>query len=264
MLTINTPVSKYYLFHRCAILLCLASVFAYQSAVAEERSVLEDARLYVTSPLRWDQKDWLYFGGTMAVIAGSHHYDSTVREHFMNRYPPDLQDSHSKQDALPTVAVIAGTFVASWLWDDTKGYRETSNMIEAGIFSGASALLTKQLISRSRPNVTSNTNSWNNGASFPSTHVSVTAAVGTILAESGNDDMRWVRRVLGYGLIAGTSYTRLKHNQHWLSDTVAGAALGVSTARFMLNRDHSHNEQSLLMLTPSDQGVTLSYIASFR
>ena len=60
--------------------------------------------------------------------------------------------------------------------------------------------------------------------------------MGTVLAESGNDDYRWIRRLLGYGLGAATSYERLKHNAHWLSDTVAGAALGIATARFSMDR----------------------------
>jgi len=56
-------------------------------------------------------------------------------------------------------------------------------------------------------------------------------------AESGNDDYRWVRRILGYAVAGGTAYIRMKDNVHWLSDTVAGAALGVATARFVLNRE---------------------------
>jgi hypothetical protein len=50
-------------------------------------------------------------------------------------------------------------------------------------------------------------------------------AVGTVLVESGNPEFRWVRRVIGYGVGFGTAYLRMKHNAHWLSDTVAGAAL---------------------------------------
>ena len=38
------------------------------------------------------------------------------------------------------------------------------------------------------------------GDSFPSMHVSTTFAVGTVLAESGGDNYRWLRRGIGYGL----------------------------------------------------------------
>ena len=45
-------------------------------------SPLDDLKLYVTAPLRWDEEDWLYFGGALAAIAGSHALDSRVRTHF--------------------------------------------------------------------------------------------------------------------------------------------------------------------------------------
>jgi membrane-associated phospholipid phosphatase len=34
----------------------------------------------------------------------------------------------------------------------------------------------------------------------------------------------------------GTAYLRLKDNQHWLSDTLAGAAIGISTGVFVDHR----------------------------
>jgi hypothetical protein len=32
-------------------------------------TTLEDTKLYFTAPLRWDQEDWLYFGGALAQLA---------------------------------------------------------------------------------------------------------------------------------------------------------------------------------------------------
>jgi hypothetical protein len=45
-----------------------------------------------------------------------------------------------------------------------------------------------------------------------------------VLAESGNDEYRWSVACSDTGCVA-TGYERLKHNAHWLSDTVAGSAL---------------------------------------
>jgi membrane-associated phospholipid phosphatase len=91
-------------------------------------------------------------------------------------------------------------------------------------------------------------------------HATAAFAVGTVLAESGNDEYRWLRRVLGYGLGAVTSYERLKHNAHWLSDTVAGAALGSASARFTMNR-HSgaSGDGGGLSLVPIPGGALLVY-----
>jgi membrane-associated phospholipid phosphatase len=76
-------------------------------------------------------------------------------------------------------------------------------------------------------------------------------------AESGNDEYRWIRRILGYGVAGGTAYVRVKNNVHWLSDTVAGAALGIATARFVLNRENgSHAE---IGFQPQKDGWMLTY-----
>jgi len=110
-------------------------------------------------------------------------------------------------------------------------------MLEAAGLGGVTAIALKYAVGREGPDQTSNPN---RGAERRKL-VSVVPfdrrfAVGTVLAESGNDDYRWVRRFLGYGLGAATSYERLKHNAHWLSDTVAGAALGIASAHFAMNR----------------------------
>jgi membrane-associated phospholipid phosphatase len=48
---------------------------------------------------------------------------------------------------------------------------------------------------------------------------------------------------------------------HWLSDTVAGAALGIVTARFVLNRQAPANHASL-QFQPLRDGWLLSYSVS--
>jgi hypothetical protein len=48
-------------------------------------TTLEDTKLYFTSPLRWDEKDWLYFGGALVAIGAAHSFDERVRDHFATR-----------------------------------------------------------------------------------------------------------------------------------------------------------------------------------
>jgi hypothetical protein len=42
-------------------------------------TTLEDTKLYFTAPLRWDEEDWLYFGGALVVIGAAHSFDERVR-----------------------------------------------------------------------------------------------------------------------------------------------------------------------------------------
>lgn len=104
-------------------------------------------------------------------------------------------------------------------------------------------------------------NAWRAaGSSFPSLHTTAAFAIGTVFAESGSDDYRWLRWVLGYGMASGTAYLRLHDNQHWLSDTVAGAALGIATGRFTTHRRLERARDWNLSVTPSEYGgIKLSF-----
>jgi membrane-associated phospholipid phosphatase len=228
---------------------------------------LEDIKLYYTAPLRWDELDWITMTGTLAVIAGSHSFDERVRAHFVT--PSDAlnggKDSNSLRDAAPTLAIIGGTFITAGFFRDHEGYRETWAMIEAGALSTATAELMSLAAGRKRPDATASPNEWGKGGdSFPSVHVTAAFAVGTVFAEAGNDEYRWVRRIIGYGIAVGTAYERLHENVHWLSDTVAGSALGIATARFSLNRESATNPSTVWQLEPTKNGWMIAYTKRFK
>jgi membrane-associated phospholipid phosphatase len=229
-----------------------------------------DIEAYYTSPLHWDGKDWAYLGGSLALLAAAHHYDTQVRTHFIAEgAKPIGGSSKDLQDALPMVAGIAGTWVyANWI-DNSNGLREAWNMVEAGGLSVVDSYALKIVAGRERPDQTSDPNKWRaSGSSFPSFHAAAAFAVGAVLAESGNDDYRFIRRFLGYGAIAGfTAFERLKHNAHWLSDDVAGAEIGGATAHFVLERSEQRRENRnnyTVSLVPEDRGAMLTYSLDIR
>src|SRR5262249_37250281 len=149
------------------------------------------------------------------------------------------------KDWIPTVATVAGTWVLANFVDSTAGHREVGNMVEAGGFSVVTTYALKFAAGRQRPNETSDPNEWRkSGSALPSVPTAAAFAVGTVLAESGNDEHRILRRFLGYGAVAGyTAFQRLKHNAHWLSDDVAAAAIGAASAHFVLERDPSRQRE---------------------
>jgi membrane-associated phospholipid phosphatase len=220
-----------------------------------------DIRRYFTAPLRWDHNDWAWFGGALVAIGASHHYDTQVRTHFIKLQ--GLQtNAKDGPDTLPTAAVLAATWGYATLVNDENGRREAWAMLEAAGLGSATAYALKYIARREGPDQSSNPNQWGKGGgnSFPSWHSTAAFAVGTVLAESGNDEYRWVRRLLGYGLGAATSYERLKHNAHWLSDTVAGAALGIASARFTMHRTYrDKTEGAALGVMPVERGVMLTW-----
>ena len=238
---------------------------ALQPPQEDPHPLLHDMEAYYTSPLRWDGKDWAYFGGALALLAASHHYDIQVRTHFIAQGAKPLGGSTDDlKDALPMLGAVAGTWAyANWL-DSGDGFREAWNMVEAGGLSVVDTYALKFAAGRERPDQTSDPNKWRkSGSSFPSFHAAAAFAIGSVLAESGNDDYRWIRRFLGYGAVAGfTAFERLKHNAHWLSDDVAGAEIGGATAHFVLERSEERREARgnySLSLVPIEGGAMLTY-----
>lgn len=242
-----------------------------RSARAEDSGVfgspLEDLKLYVTAPLRWDEGDWLYVAGALVATEAAHTLDTRVRSHFAtgSNALNGGKDTNSLRDAFPTLALIAGTGLGAMIADNTDGYRETWALLEAGILSSASGEVLTYAFGRERPDETISANQWRKGRdAFPSLHADAAFAVGTVFAESGNDEYRWVRRAIGYGIAAGTAYIRIRDNDHWLSDTVAGTALGIATARFVLNRQSAHEQSGAFSVQPIRGGWILSYTVPIR
>ena len=225
---------------------------------------LKDAAAYYTAPLRWNGREWEYFGGALAAIAVAHHYDSQARTHFVSGSSSPLgpANSGSLSDALPGAALFLGTWGYATLIGSHAGKSEAWNMLESGGLSFVSAYALKYIVRRPRPDATTNPNHFfGGGDSFPSEHVTAAFAVGTVLAESGNPEFRWIRRTIGYGVGFGTAYLRMKHNAHWLSDTVAGAALGMATAHFVMDRSEQRDKEydPEVSVVPVRDGMMLAF-----
>jgi membrane-associated phospholipid phosphatase len=260
---------------RKSIFLLLGSLAGLLSLTApctaeqfDTSTVLEDTRLYFTAPVRWDAKNWMYFGGALALIGASHQLDRTIRDHFATGYQavPGYKDTHSTRDAIPAAALVGGTFLYARFVDDQAGDVEAYSMLEAAAFTAVTTEVLKFAAGRERPSETTDVNSWRkSGSSFPSLHASAAFAIGTVFAESGGEEYRWIRRIVGYGVASATAYTRLHENVHWFSDVVAGAVIGIASARFVVNRREEREGKGELTLAPmAGGGAMLSYQIPLR
>jgi membrane-associated phospholipid phosphatase len=251
----------------CVGLACLLHPRCCAAQSVQPREALEDAKLYFTAPLHWDGRDWLEFGGTLVAIGVTHEFDEDVRDHFAGADAPlDGDDPDNLDDALPAAIMLAGTWLLAGIVDEPGGWREVGSMIQATAFTAVSTEILKLSLGRQRPNETTDPDQWfESGDSFPSRHVGVAFAIGTVLAESGDDRHRWPRRFLGYGLAGATAYLRMDHNQHWASDVAAGAALGLATARFVMNRREANSDKTVIAIAPGEQGgVMLTFQMPLR
>lgn len=221
-----------------------------------------DAKAYITAPLHAGRPQWVKFGSTVAAIAFAYQHDDDVRAHFVPEgTTASTPQAHNVEDALPGALALGGTWLAARALGDRDGRREAATMFEAAVFSSLSTDLLKRIADRQRPYIAGDRSGFGDGGnSFPSGHVTGAFAIGTVLAESGNDRQRWLRRILGYGIGAITAYQRMNHDQHWFSDTVAGAGVGIATARFLMKRHEPANHRTFTVV-PTHDGVSVTFAA---
>jgi membrane-associated phospholipid phosphatase len=224
-----------------------------------------DVRDYVLSPLSWNNHDWTWFAGSVAAIALAHQYDDNVQTHFGPR-PLDGKDRHSTRDMLPIAALTAFVVADGYLLGGgTKTKEVAKDMLESGALAVGSTFVLKYAFGRERPNETLDDNRWRkHGSGFPSMHSSVAFAVATSFAERESEHP-WTRRLVAYGLATGTAYARVHDNVHWLSDVVAGAALGVVTGRWVNHRKAEGAETAQAWsVSPMADGVGISWTMNLR
>jgi membrane-associated phospholipid phosphatase len=77
----------------------------------------------------------------------------------------------------------------------------------------------KVIVQRPRPD--------GSGFSFPSGHASATFATATVLHQR----LGWKVGIPAYAVAAGVAASRLQENQHYASDVIFGAAIGIAAGR---------------------------------
>jgi PAP2 superfamily len=232
------------------------------AADAQPATLRDDIKAFARAPLQWRGRQWLEFGGVIAGVTLAYQYDNRVRAHYANDGEPDY---HEVLDSMPAAALFGGTWFAAKLGGSEEAQWEVGVMRRAIVLETLASEVVKVALRRERPGPDAQRNNWGDGdLSFPSGHTAAAFAIGTVFAESGDDKQRWWRRVVGYGVGAGTAFQRIHHDAHWLSDTVAGAALGIATAKWVMKRREDTAPRGDLAVLPLDGGVMLTYTVPIR
>jgi membrane-associated phospholipid phosphatase len=219
---------------------------------------LTDTRDYFLAPLHWNVNQWRLAGGAIAGIAVAYTLDNSVQDHFAPSNGPAKNISPTR-DVLPLAAMLVGTLAVGTLGHDRQLRGTSWDMGEAVVLGSLSVQVLKLAAGRERPNATTSPSRFGRGGvSFPSGHTTVAFAAAQVLADELPSD-KWGWRALAYGLAAATAYARLDSNAHWLSDTVAGAALGMATGRFVSNREPDRKSVVAMGVTPVHRGAMLTF-----
>lgn len=225
-----------------------------------------DTKAIVTSPARWQQRDWVKVGILVSGTASLSLADQSVKNLFQSNRNNQL-DYVSKNFLEPfggnySFLVISGFLAHGILAKNKRSINTGLLVIESYVLSSLIVQIPKYVVGRQRPNNGQGDGPFAfkgpfQGTSFPSGHTTVSFALASVIATQYREN-KWVP-VTAYSIASLVGLSRIYDNKHWLSDVVAGAAIGTLVGNLVSHR----TSYSKLTIVPfgnsSYQGVNLVY-----
>lgn len=223
------------------------------------RLLADDTQDILTSPFRWDRRDWLLAGGLTGLVAGASVLDGNTKIEAQEERTKEL-DQFSKQaqrfGSAYSFLVLGGFEAYGYFGHDERARAVAMDGVTASIIAGGIITpLLKFAVGRVRPNMATSTfefRPFRGNESFPSGHTTQAFAVASVIA--AHYDQWWVQGV-AYGLAGMVGYSRIEQNAHYTSDVVAGAIIGTVVGRAIVHR-HSRPKPGTLALAPYFDGRT--------
>jgi membrane-associated phospholipid phosphatase len=158
---------------------------------------------------------WLTAGGTLVALSLSAG-DEALAEWSAKQGGSSYADIGAViGDGWVQGAAALFTYGVGRLHGNAKVAHTGSDLVRAQILNGILTKGLKLAIDRQRPD--------GGGHSFPSGHTAAVFASASVL----HGHFGWKTALPAYSLAAFVGWTRLRDEQHWLSDIGAGAAIGV-------------------------------------
>jgi len=215
----------------------------------------------------------LWGAATVVAIGGAACLDRTVEE--------ETDENHSEFEkkvadfaqpfgnAAFVGAALAVTWGAAHLTDKPSLVRSTVRIGVGDVTAGAAAFILKNAIGRKRPKDSPGDpfqfEPFSGNESFPSGHTTI--AFATAVGIDRETRARWVPFVV-YPMAGLVGWSRIHDDEHWLSDVVAGAALGSWTATAVQNHFAKHGmgwfQRFCWTVQPEAHGMALSLATAWH
>ncbi|HYK41975.1 MAG TPA: phosphatase PAP2 family protein [Thermoanaerobaculia bacterium] len=222
-----------------------------------------DSVALFTAPIRWKKNDWWTAGAVGAGIVGVMAFDERLAGEIQERRSPatDRLSRWTTNLGTTDAFVISGALVAGGVvFKDSNVTSMGREALEASVFTGLMSTVAKRAFGRKRPIDANDQTAFELGSSnqsFPSGHTTEAFTLASVIAARSSG---WVVPSLAYTAACLVAYDRLNDRQHFPSDVVAGAALGVAVGRFVVHR-HQPQEASPhrvdLQVVPIRNGASL-------
>ena len=218
---------------RAALSLCILLTVAFTAP-----ATAQDAQHSAIPPLGWGP----VAAGAGLVVGAYLFFDADIA-----RYVKDHATEQSIQtgetlnkfgEPVVFVPVIGGLALAGWIAHKPALSRTAVQTGGAILLASIIVQPVKYAVGRARPYQDENLggddfDSFSGWVSFPSGHTATAFALATTLGDASHNIFAQVGL---YTLATGTAYGRIATSNHWLSDVVAAAGIGILSAKFASGR----------------------------
>ncbi|MGD0265621.1 MAG: phosphatase PAP2 family protein [Candidatus Methylomirabilota bacterium] len=218
------------------------------------KRLFQDTGTLLTSPLRWDARDWLIFAGVGATTGGLMFADKEIRRAVQkerNATTDTLANVFRPFESIVPASLVAGMAGIGYAFDQPQLKAASADALEASLISvGVLAVPAKFFIGRSRPDKDRGPAHYeplNLGSSLPSFTTAGSFAVASTLSEHFPQP---AVSILAYGLAGVAGMTRIYDDKHWASDVFLGAALGTLIGKAVAKLNAPRREASRVSVVP--------------
>lgn len=220
---------------------------AVRDVFEEAKRYIGDAGALITNPIHWDSSDLkkaAVFGASLGIlfladesIAAA---SQRTRSHFTDEVSRATSDFGASYAWYISGALFVGGLVAR-----EPGLRDTGReAVEAAVFAGLITDGLKSALGRERPNSGNDEtvfHPFSGNKSFPSGHATTAFAVASVIAMRTDG---WIIPTLAYATAFTVAMDRINDRAHFASDVFTGAAIGLTTGRFLVNRHRAADDET--------------------
>ncbi len=205
-----------------------------------------------SSPLSFDKNDWVIAGSVISTTAIAFVIDNKERTFWKMNQSKTLDNVSSVghfYGGIQNAAIFGALLYVGGIVSDEPGIRKTGrNLGEALFYAGITTLSLKTIFGRSRPFT-------NDGpfhfkffqtdfahTSFPSGDITVAFTLSSVLARTIDNTYA---TVILYSLAGTTFIQRMYVDDHWLSDSILGAAIGYFIGNAVVNFEKSDPDSNM-------------------
>lgn len=220
-----------------------------------------DLKQEITAPFHFSWTDWKKVGGFALIEGGLLFADEPIQKYALglrerNAAVRDVSKYVTRFGGAYEAYVLGSLGAYGFIFKNEKIKTTTLLATQAYLTGGAMESLIKFLSGRQRPyfydpnsieaepkfhgpfNPGRDINGKRINSSFPSGHTTVAFAAATVFAKEYKD--RPLVPIISYTAATLIGLSRITENKHWITDVIAGAALGYFTGKQVVNNYHRY------------------------